>query len=161
MTPTVDAADTETLPQSESTRIDRPEHGGASSGDSRVLGWLVFGGMILCVLVVRHCLSVTANSRLGSSSANARELGEFRLDLNAATPAQLQALPEVGPRLANRIVLYRNEQGPFQGVDELLDVRGIGPATLKQLRSMLHVETVVADETDLPSETELAGESDP
>lgn len=56
------------------------------------------------------------------------------VDLNRATAAELEALPGVGPVLAQRIVSHREERGPFTMVEDLLDVAGIGEAKLAQLR---------------------------
>lgn len=63
----------------------------------------------------------------------------FQLNLNHANAAQLQALPEVGARLADRIVRYRETHGPFRSVDELAEVHGIGERTITRLREMLIV----------------------
>ena len=57
------------------------------------------------------------------------------IDVNAATAAQLQALPGIGPSLAGAIVAYRTKHGPFSSLDELEEVPGIGPAKVSQLRS--------------------------
>jgi competence protein ComEA len=59
------------------------------------------------------------------------------LDLNAATAAELDALPGIGPVLAARIVEHRRQHGPFRRVDELLSVPGIGPRLLARLRPAL------------------------
>lgn len=61
------------------------------------------------------------------------------VDLNAATAAQLVALPGIGPATAGAIVAYRREHGPFRSVDQLLEVRGIGPAKLAALRDKVRV----------------------
>jgi competence protein ComEA len=61
-----------------------------------------------------------------------------KLDLNAATAAELDALPGVGPVLAQRIVDYR-EQKPFTSVDQLDDVPGIGPARAAELAELVTV----------------------
>jgi competence protein ComEA len=61
------------------------------------------------------------------------------LDLNAATVAQLDALPGVGPATAQAIVDYRAQHGRFRSVDDLLGVRGIGPAKLDQIRPLVRV----------------------
>ena len=58
-----------------------------------------------------------------------------RLSLNAATAAELERLPGIGPSLAERIVAYRDAHGPFTSMDELCQVRGIGPALLARFRS--------------------------
>jgi competence protein ComEA len=60
------------------------------------------------------------------------------VDVNRADTTALQALPGVGPALARRIVETRNE-APFRTVDELVRVRGIGPATLARLRAFVSV----------------------
>jgi competence protein ComEA len=58
-----------------------------------------------------------------------------RLDLNAAGEAHLVLLPRVGPALAARVVEYRRSHGPFRRVEDLMEVRGIGPKTLEMLRA--------------------------
>jgi competence protein ComEA len=61
-----------------------------------------------------------------------------RLNLNTATAAELDALPGVGPVLAQRIVDHR-KQGPFTSVDQLDDVPGIGPARAAELAELVTV----------------------
>ena len=56
------------------------------------------------------------------------------LDLNRATQAQLEALPGIGPVLAGRILEIRDQLGGFQRLEELLEVPGIGPGRLEQIR---------------------------
>lgn len=61
------------------------------------------------------------------------------LDLNTATLEQLDALPGVGPATAKAILDERAKRGRFGSVDELLDVRGIGPAKLDAIRDLVTV----------------------
>lgn len=61
------------------------------------------------------------------------------VDLNAATLADLDTLPGVGPVLAQRILDWRTDNGPFASVDQLGDVPGIGEARLAQLRELVRV----------------------
>ncbi|WP_203667731.1 ComEA family DNA-binding protein [Cellulomonas pakistanensis] len=61
------------------------------------------------------------------------------VDVNAAGSAELQTLPGIGPVLADRIVAWRTQHGPFDSVDALLDVSGIGPAVLGQIRELVRV----------------------
>ena len=56
------------------------------------------------------------------------------VNLNTATPEELQLLPGVGEVRAVAIIAKRKERGGFQEVDELLQVRGIGQAMLKRMR---------------------------
>lgn len=62
-----------------------------------------------------------------------------RVDLNTATAAELDALPGIGPVLAERIVAYRDAEGPFRSVDQLDDVAGIGPAIAAELADLVVV----------------------
>jgi competence ComEA-like helix-hairpin-helix protein len=68
-----------------------------------------------------------------------------RLRLNAAGAADLDELPGIGPVLAERIVALREERGGFSDPSELLDVEGIGTATLEKISPYLIVEDDYAD----------------
>lgn len=61
------------------------------------------------------------------------------VDVNRADAVTLQTLPGVGPALAGRIIALRKERGGFRRVEELLDVRGIGEATLERLRTRIRI----------------------
>jgi competence protein ComEA len=61
------------------------------------------------------------------------------VDLNSATAQELDALPGIGPVLAQRIVAHRDEQGPFRSVDQLDDVPGIGPTIFAELAELVTV----------------------
>jgi competence protein ComEA len=59
------------------------------------------------------------------------------VSLNNATVEQLETLPGIGLKIAQAIVDYREQHGPFTSIDELTDVKGIGPAKLEQLRPLV------------------------
>ena len=61
------------------------------------------------------------------------------ININSASEGDLEGLSGIGPVLAQRIIDYRTEHGPFSSVDGLLDVSGIGPATLDEFRSQVTV----------------------
>ncbi|MFN3346677.1 MAG: 5'-nucleotidase C-terminal domain-containing protein [Candidatus Bipolaricaulaceae bacterium] len=61
------------------------------------------------------------------------------LNVNTATQAELEALPGIGPAIAQEIIRYRETVGPFGSVEELLKVRGIGPARLAAIRDLVTV----------------------
>jgi competence protein ComEA len=62
------------------------------------------------------------------------------LDINTASAADLAQLPRIGPRMAERIVAYRQERGAFTAVDDLRNVKGIGEKTFEKLRPLVKVE---------------------
>ena len=57
----------------------------------------------------------------------------FPLDINTADADQLQSLPGIGPVLAKRIVAYREENGPFAQIQDLMYVEGIGQTRMEQI----------------------------
>lgn len=61
------------------------------------------------------------------------DAAEQVVNLNTATPAELESLPGIGPALAANIVAWRDEHGRFTVIDELQEVNGIGPAKLAAL----------------------------
>ena len=65
-----------------------------------------------------------------AAAAATGEPGGALVNLNTATQVDLEALPEVGPVTAAAILAWRDEHGGFTAVDELLEVDGIGDATL-------------------------------
>jgi len=62
-----------------------------------------------------------------------------KIDINRAEPWLLEALPGIGEVLAQRIVDYRSRNGPFQRIEDLLKVSGIGSATLENMRDFITV----------------------
>lgn len=64
---------------------------------------------------------------------------EGKIDLNAATAKQLEQLPGIGKEVAQRIVTYRKEVGPFKSIDELMKVKGIGQGKLAKVKELLTI----------------------
>jgi competence ComEA-like helix-hairpin-helix protein len=73
----------------------------------------------------------------------------YRVDLNKASRAELQQLPGVGERMASRIEEHRRVKGPFHKVEEVTDVRGIGPARRDQLQDWVIVDAEDLGEDDV------------
>jgi competence protein ComEA len=61
------------------------------------------------------------------------------IDLNKATTDQLATLPGIGPAVAARIVEYRQKNGDFKKIEELMNVRGIGEKSFLKLKALVTV----------------------
>lgn len=96
----------------------------------------VADGQRVFVPRVGEALPATVGGGAGSTSGTSPP---GPVDLNSATVEQLDALPGVGPSTAAAIVSYRERNGPFSSVDQLLDVRGIGPSKLDAIRDLVTV----------------------
>jgi competence protein ComEA len=74
------------------------------------------------------------------------------VNVNTATAEQLQMLPKIGPSLAERIIAFRETNGPFERVSELVAVRGIGEKSLEALRPFVVTEgkTTLTQKVRLP-----------
>ena len=57
-----------------------------------------------------------------------------RVDINTATPAELDLIPGIGPSLAQSIIEYRRDHGRFDTIEELDEVSGIGPKTIEKIQ---------------------------
>lgn len=81
----------------------------------------------------------SAQARDGTAATATVEPASMLIDINTASADELETLPGIGPALAERIVAYRTEHGPFQSVDELAEVRGISPRMVEELRGLVTV----------------------
>jgi competence protein ComEA len=95
----------------------------------------VFLAVVVGLLVFR-----AATNRLGArpTESPATDL----VDLNTADEKELTQVPGVGPKLAEAIVDHRRLHGAFKSVDELRNVRGVGPITFEKIRSQFRVSMV-------------------
>lgn len=88
------------------------------------------------ILVLRRGAGQVRAGGEGSAGASG---GGGRINLNAATLDQLESLPGIGEVLGQRIIDYRQAHGPFHSVDDLLNVSGIGPSHLADLKDLVTV----------------------
>jgi competence protein ComEA len=61
------------------------------------------------------------------------------ININTATLAELETLPRIGPTIAQRIIDYRTANGPFTSIEQIMNVKGIGPATFAQIKDLITV----------------------
>jgi len=61
------------------------------------------------------------------------------IDINTATQEELESLPGIGPVTAQKIIAFREENGPFTSIEEIQKVSGIGPATFEKIRELITV----------------------
>ncbi len=90
------------------------------------------------ILVALLLLSVAALAAPPAAAAPAPSpLASEKININTARAEELVALPGIGPSYAARIVKYREKNGPFKKIEDLLNVRGIGPKTFERIRDRL------------------------
>lgn len=65
--------------------------------------------------------------------------GDGKVSINAADAAALEQLPGVGPVIAERIVAWRTENGPFRSVAELAEISGIGPSMIERIKDQVRM----------------------
>ncbi|WP_082309404.1 helix-hairpin-helix domain-containing protein [Leucobacter musarum] len=81
--------------------------------------------------------SSAAEAPAGAGGPAGASASAGKMSLNSATVADLETLPRIGPALAQRIVDWREANGGFGSVDELLEVSGIGAKTLEGFRDLV------------------------
>jgi comEA protein len=64
-----------------------------------------------------------------------------KININTASAVELQKLPRVGLKIAQRIIEFREKQGKFKRIEELMKVKGIGEKTFKNLKDRITVGT--------------------
>ncbi len=64
---------------------------------------------------------------------------DYPLDVNTATKEQLMTVPGIGEAYADRIITYRDENGPFEYIEDLLNIQGIGEKRLESFSEYLAV----------------------
>ncbi|MCG8393958.1 MAG: helix-hairpin-helix domain-containing protein [Pseudomonadales bacterium] len=98
-----------------------------------------------CMLFFLLALSVPALAvelepvKDAATQATAEQVSD-RINLNTASVSELQELKGVGPKTAESIVQWRDNQGPFTSVDQLLAIKGIGEKTLAGMRDQIIVQ---------------------
>jgi competence protein ComEA len=80
-----------------------------------------------------------------SSASKAAAASAAPVNLNSATQSQLETLPGIGPKAAQRILEYRQKNGNFKKIEDLMHVKGIGEKSFLKLKPLITVGSEKAD----------------
>ncbi len=114
----------------------------------RSIGWVTAAVALLAVSVIIICdvhqREYSAPETITPAHATPTEnrssaLTEYPIDLNAATFENLVLIDAISPKIAESIIEYRNINGDFTSVDQLIEVYGIGTATLEKIMPYFYV----------------------
>ena len=89
------------------------------------------------VLVDGEQIYVGYVSKLSATNPKSTKKFTGTININRATKPEFDSLAGIGPVIAARIITYRNQNGPFMAIEDLLKVSGVGPKTLEKIRSRL------------------------
>ena len=106
-------------------------------------------GIALATLVILGSVSVPSLAQdKAKPAAKASAPTAASVNLNSATQAQLETLPGIGAATAKRIIEYRQKNGGFKKVEELMNVKGIGEKAFLKLKAQITVGAPAAPGTD-------------
>jgi competence protein ComEA len=94
----------------------------------------LFASLVVCLL-----LAAPAASAAQGKAAPAVKAAPSVVNLNTASSAQIEALPGVGASTAKRIIEYREKNGGFKKIEELMNVKGIGEKSFLKLKPLVTV----------------------
>ena len=93
------------------------------------------------VLLLLLALAVAAPSFTFAAAASADQTQTIagKININTADAQSLTAVPGIGPKTAENILAHRQQNGAFQSVDDLVNVKGIGEKSLAKMKSYLTI----------------------
>ena len=101
-------------------------------------------------LLALHAPAVAAQSKTPPNAAAAKATTGKPVNINTASVADLDGLPGIGAKTAALIVEYRQKNGPFKKIEELMNVRGIGEKNFLKLKDQISVGGAKTDHDQQP-----------
>jgi competence protein ComEA len=98
----------------------------------------------IALFVLLAAVPLVANQTAGQAPQAAQPAASL-VNLNSATQAELEKLPGVGPAMAKQIIEYRQKNGGFKKVEELMNVKGIGEKSFLKLKTLVTITPAKTD----------------
>ena len=93
----------------------------------------------IAVMLAAGLAAAAAGGGAGAATAETKDGAQAKVDINKATESELMTVSGIGETLAKRIVAFREQNGPFRRLEDLMKVQGIGEKSFEKLRSHLTV----------------------
>ncbi len=97
-------------------------------------------------LVALFAAGTPALEAQGRRASTAKAAAAGPVNINTASATDLEGLPGIGAKTAARIVEYRQKNGPFKKVEDLMNVRGVGEKNFLKLKSQITVSAAKTDD---------------
>ena len=95
--------------------------------------------LMILAIITMTATRTTAEQKSPAAPAKAMATAAAPINLNTATQAQLETLPGIGAKAAQRILEFRQKNGNFKKVEDLMNVKGIGEKAFLKLKPLLIV----------------------
>ena len=84
--------------------------------------------------------SACSSRQVYTTAANSVPASPDAININTATAAELELLPRIGPKTAEKIIKFREQHGPFRRVEHLMQIRGISEKRFLEIRPHIRTE---------------------
>jgi competence protein ComEA len=94
-------------------------------------------GEVIVIAALPSDAEPTVDATREGGSEDTVSVSDAKVNINTATASELEALPEIGEVTAQRIIAFREANGPFHSVDDLVQIQGISTRTVDSLRDLV------------------------